>query len=130
MKRHLDDRRFRIFGVPFKPVLLWGAISMAIMAQANFRNADRGLQYPLSTIVAVISLSGLVLVVASAIAKSTVLVQVALLGIFLAFTTRTVFVWMQTPFEQAGWYGIAAMALAGGAYFVERADDMTGRDGE
>lgn len=126
---HGGDRP-TILGIPLKPIMLWGVLSMAIVAQANLRNEDRNVQYPLSTVVGVLAAISLTICLIALIQRSHRLTQVALLMIVLVYATRTAFIWLTNGIgEQAGWFGLAVVVLAGSAYLMEKVDESVRRAG-
>ena len=123
MNRTALDHRPRILGIPVKPILLWGAISMTVIAQANWRSVDRSVGFPLSLHVAITASVSLLLIAFALWKKSQSLLEAALLAMFATYAVRTTFIWLENGFEEeAGWFGVAGMALCALSYMLERFD--------
>lgn len=122
-----NGHRIHLFGRPLKPVLLWSAITMAIVAQANLRSADRGIIGGHALILGLLGAAALALIVGAWIRGLPRLAEWGLLLVGCVWLTRTLFIWLTAGVtEQAGWYGLAAALLAFTSFAVERVDRMAG----
>ena len=107
---------------PLKPVMLGLTIIMSIIAQANWRGIDRGVTPPLSYLVAILASTAVVTMIVGWAAGKPRLLEFGLLATIAAYTTRAAFIWMVNPWDQAGFFGIAVVVMAGGTYILERGD--------
>lgn len=127
MTRHGTDPRPRLAGRPIRPVLLWSTLTMAIIAQANLRALDRGVDGGHAVILATVAMTALALIVGAWITRNSRMAELGLLLTGGVWLTRTLFVWLTNgPEEQAGYFSAAAAILAFTTYMIERTDRHTG----
>lgn len=115
-----------VAGRPLKPVALGLTLAMVVIAQSNARTSDRGVQLPLS----------LILALAAAIAAGTLLAgwigrwqKVAEIGLLLAFgtyMTRAAFIFLESGWDQAVFFSVSTAIIAGGSYLLEHEDQGRG----
>ena len=112
-----------VFGRPFEPFLLGLVLTMVIVALANWRANDRGTQYPLSIVVALAATTAVVMLVIGWCCNKRRLVEYGLLAVVLAYSTRAWFILISNDgVDQAVWFSLATVIMAGGAYFLEAND--------
>jgi xanthine/uracil permease len=112
-----------VLGRPFEPLLLGLTLTMVIVALANWQASDRGTQYPLSVIVAIAASVAAVMLVIGWCCKTRRLVEYGLLAVVLAYSTRAWFILISNDgIDNAVWFSLATVIMAGGAYFLEAND--------
>lgn len=112
----------RLLGRPLKPVALGLTLTMIIVAQSNFRGADRGTQYPLSMVLAVAAAVAAVTLAVGWISRRQRIAELGLLLVVGVYTARAAFIQMVSPFDQAVWFSLATVVIAAGAYVLEASD--------
>jgi hypothetical protein len=121
-----DVEGLRVFGRPLKPVALGLTLTMIIVAQSNFRGADRGTEYPLSVVLGVLAVIAAVTLAAGWICGRQRIAEAGLLLVVGVYATRATFIQMVSPFDQAVWFSLATVIIAGGAYILEASDGRQG----
>ena len=116
-----------LFGRPLKPVALGLTLTMVIVAQANFRGEDRGTEYPLSFVLAILAVAAAVTLAVGWIGKRQRIAEVGLLLVVGVYAARAAFIQMVSPFEEAVFLSLATVVIAGGAYILEASSDGRGR---
>lgn len=116
------DLPFRVFGRPLKPVALGLTLTMIIIAQSNLRGVDRGTDYPLSTILGVLAVVSAITLAVGWFWDRQTIAEVGLLLTVGVYTTRAAFIQFSTPWDQAIWFSLATVVIAGGAYMLEASD--------
>jgi hypothetical protein len=124
---HGDVPGVTLFGRPLKPVALGLTLTMVIVAQSNLRGADRGTEYPLSIILGVLAIAAAVTLAVGWIGKRQRIAEVGLLLVVGVYAARAAFIQMVSPFDQAVWFSLSTVVIAGGAYILEASSDGRGR---
>jgi hypothetical protein len=102
-----------------QPVALGLTLTMIIIAQANIRGMDRGTQPPLSYLVSVIAALAALAMVIGWVSKRQRIVEWGLLGVVFTYMARAIFISIYSPWDQAIFFSLATVVLAGGAYYME-----------
>lgn len=113
-------------GRAIKPFLLMMTFTMVIVAQANFRQLDRGTEYPLSLIVGTVAALAAMSLLIGWAGNLPRVMEYGLLGVVLAYGIRAWFIMLSSPWDQAVFFSLAAVIGAGGAYFMEVAERRDG----
>jgi hypothetical protein len=92
---------------------------MIIVVQSNVRGIDRGVEPPLSLIIAALSGVALVFLAAGWITRRHRFILAGLALVVLTFSTRAAFIQMVNPWDNAVWFSIANVLAAAGAYVLE-----------
>lgn len=114
-----DLDTIRVGGRPLKPVALGLTLTMAIVAQANFRGIDRGTTPPLSYVVAAIAVVAFVALLWGWVGRNQRAAEIGLLLVVAAYSTRAAFVYLSSGFDQAVFFSLASVIIAGGSYLLE-----------
>jgi len=122
MRVYSGGRNPRFFGRRFQPFLLGMVLTMIIVAQANFRGMDRGTTYPLSIVLGITAIASAILLIVGWIGQYQRVIEFGLLGVVATYLTRAWFVFLAAGADQAIWFSLAAVMMAGGAYFLEAND--------
>lgn len=118
-----------IWGRPLKPVALGLTLTMVIVAQSNLRGADRGTEYPLSAILGVLAVAAAVTLAIGWIGKMQRIAELGLLLVVGVYAARAAFIQMVSPFDQAVWFSLSTVVIAGGAYILEASSNDGRRRG-
>ena len=119
----------RIFGRPLKPVAFGLTLAMVIIAQSNFRNADRGTEYPLSVFLGIAAVAAAVTLVVGWVGSRQRIAEVGLLLVVGVYVTRAVFIQMTSPWDQAVFFSLSTAIIAAGSFMLEAAEPERGRRG-
>jgi hypothetical protein len=119
-----DLPRITLFGRAVKPVAFGLTLTMLIIAQANIRMADRGVVYPLSVVLAVLAILSAVMLTVGWFGRQQRLAEYGLLMVVAVYLTRAVFVFMESGPDQAVWFSLTTVIIAGGSYFLEASDRL------
>ena len=112
-----------ILGRPLEPLILGLVLTMVIVALANWQASDRGTQYPLSVVVAVAATAAAAMLAIGWCCNRRRLVEYGLLAVVLAYSTRAWFILISNDgIDNAVWFSLATVVMAGGAYFLEAND--------
>lgn len=122
-----DIPGLRVLGRPLKPVALGLTLTMVIIAQSNFRGADRGTQYPLSVVLGIAAVAAAVTLLVGWIKGLQKVAEIGLLLVVGVYVARATFIQMSSPFDQAVWFSLATVIIAGGSYVLEASEDRRGR---
>lgn len=114
-----DLDTIRVLGRPLKPVALGLALTMTIVAQSNLRNMDRGTVPPLSYLVAAIAAAAVIALAGGWIGRNQRLAEIGLLLVVGAYATRAAFIYLSSGFDQAVFFSLATVIIAGGSYLLE-----------
>jgi hypothetical protein len=109
----------RVWGRPFKPVAFGLTLAMLIIAQSNLRGLDRGTIPPLSYMVAAIAGAAIGFMVAGWVTGRQRLEEAGLLLVVAAYATRAAFIQINNPWDQAVFFSLSTVIIAGGAYMLE-----------
>lgn len=124
---HGDVPGVTVFGRPLKPVALGLTLTMVIVAQANFRSEDRGTEYPLSFVLAILAVAAAVTLAVGWLGGRQKVAEIGLLLVVGVYAARAAFIQMVSPFDQAVFFSLATVVIAGGAYILEASSDGRGR---
>jgi hypothetical protein len=113
---------FNVLGRPFKPVALGLALNMLIVAQANFRDMDRGTTPPMSTMLGVMAVIAVTALILGWVLRLQRLAEIGLLVTVFVYATRAVFIQFTGTWDQAVFFSLAGVIIAGGSYCLEAAD--------
>lgn len=114
-----DLDTIRVWGRPLKPVALGLTLTMVIVAQANLRAADRGTTPPLSYVVAAVAGAAVIALIWGWVGRSQRLAEIGLLLVVAAYATRAAFVYLSSGPDQAVFFSLASVIIAGGSYLLE-----------
>lgn len=120
------DNRLTVAGRPLKPVAMGLTLTMVIVTQANLRGVDRGTDAPLSYLVAGLSVAATLALIAGWFTGNGRLMRIGLLLVVAVYTARAVFIAMASGSDQAVWFSLATVIIAGGSYLLESRDDTRG----
>ena len=109
----------RLFGRPIKPVAFGLVLTMTIVLQANVRGIDRGTQPPLSYIVSILAFAAVIALAWGWIAGNQRCAEIGLLLVVAAYTTRAAFISLSSGPDQAVFFSLATVVIAGGSYLLE-----------
>lgn len=112
----------RLLGRPIKPVALGLTLNMLIVAQANFRDMDRGTTPPMSTMLGVMAVVAVTALILGWVLRMQRLAEVGLLVTVFVYATRAVFIQLTNTWDEAVFFSLAAVIIAGGSYYLEVAD--------
>jgi len=116
-----------VFGRPLKPVALGLTLTMAIVARANWLGLDRGTQPPLSYVLGVLAAIAAATLVTGWAGRMQRVAEAGLLLVVLTYATRAAFVTLSNPGDQAAYFSLATVIIAGGSYILETTDRGRGR---
>lgn len=109
-------------GRPLKPVAFGLTLMMIIIAQSNFRGADRGTEYPLSVVLGIAAVAAAVtLIIGWATGRQTI-AEIGLLTVVCVYVTRAAFIQFSTPWDQAVFFSLSTAIIAGGSYILEASE--------
>jgi hypothetical protein len=117
----------KVWNRRLQPLALGLTLTMIIIAQANVRGIDRGTEPPISYVVAIIAITSALLMIVGWISRRQRMIEWALLGVVFTYTARAVFIMFYSPWDQAVFFSIATVLMAGGAYYLE-ADERQSRE--
>jgi hypothetical protein len=117
-----------LWGRPVKPVAAGLTLNMLIVAQSNFRGMDRGTLPPLSWILGTAAVVAVACLIIGWVSNSQHLAEVGLLLTVGVYVARATFIMLENPWDQAIFFSLAVIVIAGGSYFLE-ANDRRGRRG-
>lgn len=111
-----------VFGRPLKPVAFGLTLSMVIIAQSNFRGADRGTGYPLSVLLGICAAAAAATLVIGWAGRLQRVAEVGLLLVVGVYVTRAVFIFLSSVPDQSVFFSLSTAIIAGGSFMLEAAE--------
>jgi hypothetical protein len=108
-----------VFGRPLKPVAFGLTLAMVIVAQSNFRGADRGTEYPLSVFLGFAAVAAIVTLIVGWVCSRQRVAEAGLLLVVGVYVTRAAFIQMYNPWDQAVFFSLSTAIIAAGSYMLE-----------
>jgi len=99
---------------------------MIVIAQSNVRVMDRGVQLPLSLILAVAAGISAATLIAGWIGRQQRIAELGLVLAFGTYMTRAAFIFLESGWDQAVFFSLSTAIIAGGSYLLEHEDKGRG----
>jgi hypothetical protein len=108
-----------IAGRPMKPVAMGITLTMVVVASSNWRGFDRGTEPPLSYVVAALATTAIIALLWGWFGRNQRAAEIGLLLVVAAYSTRAAFVYLSSGLDQAVYFSLASVIIAGGSYLLE-----------
>lgn len=116
MRAHVT---MRVFGRPIRPVAFGFLLTMLVVASANYRGMDRGTELPIALVVAALATVSAGCLLTGWWANCHRCGEIGLLLVASTYAVRGALIMLASPWDQAVFFSLASVIIAGGSYVLE-----------